>query len=369
MKTSLEASCGMASLSVDDMVRHLGDAYVALLRNKAPLRLMPSVMLWGPPGLGKSQGVRQLADYVGSRAKKTTELRDVRLLLFNPVDLRGIPVANAERTLAVWLKPKIFDMDTSENILNFLFLDEISAAPPSVQAAAYQITLDRTVGEHKLPDNCIVIAAGNRVTDRSVAWQMPLALANRLCHIELECDFRSWRRWAVAGNIHGSILGWLARRPNQLMGFNPGNDALAFPSPRTWEMASHLLNNVSGDPETIQPLLAGCLGAAAAAEFCAFCRGYGKIPPMEDVFAGRCRIIPEAPDALYALISSMLAFARPRTHDLVAMGHSIRYALSLPPDFTFALMRDYMALEEKYRDKLLAVPEFCEWLRRNERLL
>ena len=88
-------------------------------------------------------------------------MTDVRLLLFNPVDLRGIPAANADRTLAVWLKPKIFQMDESENVLNLLFLDEISAAPPSVQAAAYQITLDRMVGEHRLPENCIVIAAGD----------------------------------------------------------------------------------------------------------------------------------------------------------------------------------------------------------------
>ena len=366
---SLEAPSHMARLSVDDMVRHLGEAYLALLRDNAPLRLMPSVMLWSAPGLGKSQGVRQLAEYVGSRAKKKTVVRDVRLLLFNPVDLRGIPVADTNRTLAVWLRPKIFDLDADGNILNFLFLDEISAAPPSVQAAAYQITLDRAVGEHKLPDNCIVIAAGNRVTDRSVAYQMPLALANRLCHIELECDIQSWRRWATAGGIHPQILGWLARRPDQLMGFNPGNDALAFPTPRTWEMASHLLHRISTDPEAIRPLLAGCLGAAAAVEFCAFCRSYGQLPPMEDIFAGRCRTVPDKPDALYALTSTMLAFARTRANDLAAMGHSIRYALTLPPDFSFMLLRDYMALEDGYRNKLLAIPDFAEWLRRNERLL
>ena len=366
---NMEAPGTMARLSVDNMVRQLGEAYLALLRDQAPLRLMPSVMLWSAPGLGKSQGVRQLADYVGSRAGKKTVVRDVRLLLFNPVDLRGIPVADKARTLAIWLRPKIFDMEADEKTLNFLFLDEISAAPPSVQAAAYQITLDRAVGEHKLPDNCIVIAAGNRVTDRSVAWQMPLALANRLCHIELECDIQSWRRWAVASDIHQQILGWLARRPDQLMGFNPENDTLAFPTPRTWEMASHLLHRVSSDPEAIRPLLAGCLGMAAAVEFCAFCRSYGNLPPMEDIFAGRCRSVPDKPDMLYALTSSMLAFARPRKDDLAAIGHSIRYALKLPPDFSFMLLRDYMALEDGYRGKLLAIPDFAEWLRRNERLL
>jgi hypothetical protein len=359
----------MARLSVDDMVQTLGKAYGALLRGKIPLSRMAPVMLWGPPGLGKSQGVRQLADVVGEETQKKVEIRDVRLLLFNPVDLRGIPVANKDKTLAVWLRPKIFDMDASEDVVNFLFLDELSAAPPSVQAAAYQITLDRTVGEHKLPDNCIVIAAGNRVTDRSVAWQMPLALANRLCHIELSCDFQSWRRWAVSANIHSHVLGWLGRRPDQLMGFNAGSDALAFPTPRSWEKVSHLLNHISGDPESISPLLDGCLGSGAAAEFRAFCRGYGRLPLMEDVFAGRCRTVPDTPDNLHALTSSMLAYARPRKDDLVVMGHSIRYALLLPSDFSFALLRDYMALEKGYQGKLLSVPEFGEWLRRNERLL
>ena len=83
-------------------------------------------------------------------------------------------------------------MDESENVLNLLFLDEISAAPPSVQAAAYQITLDRMVGEHRLPENCIVIAAGNRVTDKSVVYNMPKALANRLCHFEVAVDAAAW---------------------------------------------------------------------------------------------------------------------------------------------------------------------------------
>lgn len=118
-------------------------------------------MLWGPPGVGKSQGVRQIAEHITEETGKSVAINDVHLLLFNPVDLRGIPTANADKTLAVWLKPKIFQMDESTDTVNILFLDEISAAPPSVQAAAYQITLDRSIGEHRLPDNCIVIAAGN----------------------------------------------------------------------------------------------------------------------------------------------------------------------------------------------------------------
>ena len=151
-------------LTVDQAVSQLSSAYIAMINTHTVLKRFPSVMLWGPPGVGKSQGVRQIASEIEAKTGKRAQITDVRLLLFNPVDLRGIPTANADKTLAVWLKPKIFQMDAGEDVINLLFLDEISAAPQSVQAAAYQITLDRTVGEHRLPDNCIVLAAGNRVT-------------------------------------------------------------------------------------------------------------------------------------------------------------------------------------------------------------
>ena len=158
-----------AIVTVEQLVYYLSNAYSAVIENELPFKSLPSVMLWGPPGVGKSQGVRQIAANVQQRTGKQVNVTDVRLLLFNPVDLRGIPTANADKTLAIWLKPQIFQMDDSLDVVNILLLDEISAAPPSVQAAAYQITLDRVIGEHKLPDNCFVIAAGNRTTDKGMA--------------------------------------------------------------------------------------------------------------------------------------------------------------------------------------------------------
>lgn len=143
-------------MDVGRITELLADSYSVLINNKKPIKIMPSVMLWGPPGVGKSQAVRQIAKEIEERTGKKSVVTDVRLLLFNPIDLRGIPTSNADKTLAIWLKPQIFQMDSSDDIVNILFLDEISAAPQSVQAAAYQITLDRVVGEHKLPDNCNV---------------------------------------------------------------------------------------------------------------------------------------------------------------------------------------------------------------------
>ena len=200
---------GVYSINVDKMVSILSKSYISLIETKTQFKKFPSVMLWGPPGVGKSQGVRQIAKAIEEKTNKKVVITDVRLLLFNPVDLRGIPTANEDKSLAVWLKPKIFQMDESDSIVNILFLDEISAAPSSVQASAYQITLDRMVGEHKLPENCIVIAAGNRVTDKSVAYNMPKALANRLCHFEIKGDSSSWHDWAVKTGVHKYVVGYL----------------------------------------------------------------------------------------------------------------------------------------------------------------
>lgn len=214
--TMTDNESGLTLMNVQEVVSILSRAYIKLIKNNTPLRSFPSVMLWGPPGIGKSQGVREIADNIKAKTGKKVHITDVRLLLFNPVDLRGIPTANADKTLAVWLRPQIFQMDAGDDTINILLLDEISAAPQSAQAAAYQITLDRTIGEHKLPENCIVIAAGNRVTDKSVAYNMPRAFANRLLHIEVKGDADSWHDWAVSAGIHPYVISYLEYNPTAL---------------------------------------------------------------------------------------------------------------------------------------------------------
>lgn len=357
------------TLSVEKTVEQLSESFSAVISSGISPNVLPSVMLWGPPGVGKSQAVRQIADRIKAKTGKKTVVTDVRLLLFNPIDLRGIPTADENKTEAIWLRPQIFRMDASRNTVNLLFLDEISAAPPSVQAAAYQIALDHTVGEHKLPDNCIVIAAGNRVTDKSVAYKMPKALANRLCHIEMESNFESWRKWAVGGGIHEKIIGFLSARNDLLMGFDASREDLAFPTPRSWEMVSRLLNATGIAPEKLHPLIAGCVGTGVAAEFRTWCRIYASIPRTEDIFAGKRVPVPKETDALYALISSMTVYAREHKNDLNAIANSIVYALAMPSDYSAVLFKNYLAIEDDYRMKLLKIPEFKEWVRTKGRLL
>ena len=320
----MESTENLTPLNVEQLTNLLSRAYLAMVRLGTPFQKFPSVMLWGPPGVGKSQAVRQIAAALEQGTGRRVAVTDVRLLLFNPVDLRGIPAANADRTLAVWLKPKIFQMDESENVLNLLFLDEISAAPPSVQAAAYQITLDRMVGEHRLPENCIVIAAGNRVTDKSVAYNMPKALANRLCHFEVAVDAAAWHRWALRAGVHPFVTGYLEYNPAALMRFDPSGTQLAFPTPRSWEMVSSILNTISADVTEVYPLVAGCIGEETAYPF---------------IFAGEEEAVPKAPELRLALRSALAAYARQRPEQ-AGLDHAIAYACRLPWEFRRGFLRD-----------------------------
>ena len=366
--SSLKSS-NIPQMSVDKVVKVLSESYSNIINKGLPVKTFPSVMLWGAPGVGKSQAVRQIADEIHANTGKKTVVTDVRLLLFNPIDLRGIPTANADKTLAVWLKPQIFQMNESKNVVNILLLDEISAAPQSVQAAAYQITLDRIIGEHKLPENCIVIAAGNRVNDKSVAYKMPKALANRLLHIEVESYFKGWKDWAVRSGINEKVLGFLSFRNDYLNDTNVLSEDLAYSTPRSWEMVSNILNNVSSDVEEMYSLIAGLIGVGTAVEFRTWCKVYSQLPKIEDIFQGKAVAVPKSTDVLYALVYAMLGYARNHKDDLRQIGYSIAYADKLPPDFALILMKDYMSIEKGYREKLIKVPEFNKWLNTKGRLL
>jgi hypothetical protein len=236
-------------------------------------------------------------------------------------------------------------MDDSDDVVNILFLDEISAAPPSVQAAAYQITLDRTVGEHRLPENCIVLAAGNRVTDHSVAYNMPKALANRLCHFEIKTDASSWHKWAVINDIHPFVTGYIEYNPGALVRTDTAGADLAFPTPRSWEMVSNILNEVSDKIDSVFPMIAGCIGYYTASNFKTWTNLYVDMPDMKYVFAGRVKEEINSEELLIALRSVMVRYARNHATGKY-INNSLEYACRLPWSFRNSLMRDYGFIPE-----------------------
>lgn len=359
----------MDTLSIQEVIDSLSKSFIKLIKANKRLDIFPSVMLWGQPGVGKSQAIKQIAKNIEKDTNKKVNVTDVRLLLFNPIDLRGIPVANENKTLAVWLKPQIFQMDPSSNVINILFLDEISAATQSVQSAAYQITLDRTVGEHKLPDNCIVIAAGNRVSDKSVAYKMPKALANRLLHFNISASFNEWRKWALHNNIHPLIVGFLAERSDLLNTFDSSNEALAFSTPRSWEMVSNILNNISDDIDEVYSLIAGLVGGGIAFELRTYANVFQQLPRLDDIFAGKAVSIPRKISEIFALSAMMVKRVKENKNDFVGIANSIKYASRFPADFGILLLEEYLSIDESYKRKLLMIPEFSRWLNANAGIL
>jgi len=266
----------------------------------------PTKMLWGQPGVGKSQAVQQFANILSEKTGKKTNVKTVSLLLMNPIDLRGIPAKSKnERNedVAKWLTPDIFKLDPSDDVINILFLDEISAAPPSVQAAAYQICLDKRIGEHVLPANTIVICAGNRVSDKAVAFKMPKPLSNRLTHFEIIADLDSWRSWAYHHNINESIIGFITWRPDYLNIFDPSNDDVAFPTPRSWELVNTYMQ--FGFEEMFE-CIAGTVGLATAIEFKAFINISSQLPLFSDIIANKAELPDNKTPAIMYAISTMI---------------------------------------------------------------
>lgn len=379
-------SNNIPTMSVDDAVEKLSSTYISIIKAKLPVKTMPSVMLWGPPGVGKSQGVKQIGMKIEKEVKKKVVITDVRLLLFNPIDLRGIPTANEDKTLAIWLKPQIFQMDPSNKVINILFLDEISAAPQSVQAAAYQITLDRTVGEHKLPENCIVIAAGNRTTDKSVAYKMPKALANRLMHIEIEGSFSSWKKWAKEAGINKIVIDFLSDNRQYFM-CSDSSDDLAFPTPRSWEMVSNILNCVSDEPYIVSDLVEGLVGKEASNRLFSWYRkkrntpledkkqpvkknkpshSYYDFNTVEKIFNGENVIIPEDNHLLEKMVDDMELYAKEiKDENINKIINSIKFAQLLPRSYSVSLLKKYIGIkDEDFRQKLVNSQEYKSWRNR-----
>jgi len=173
-------------------------------------------------------------------------VKDVRLILYSPIDLNGIPVPNYNNNRAIWLTPDIFVMDNSENVVNILFLDELISAPASVQAVAYQIALDKKLGDHRLPDNTFVIAAGNRSEDNGVINEMPSPLKTRFMHFVLRVDVDSWLKWATENGINKEIIDFISNNPDMLSTKNFNLDSNIVVTPRSWETLSKVINTFGG---------------------------------------------------------------------------------------------------------------------------
>jgi len=242
--------------------------------------------IWGPPGIGKSDIVRHIAY---NHVKGKGAAIDLRLALMDPTDIRGIPFYNGKTNQMEWAQPtdlpsQVFAADFDTVIL---FLDEMNSAPPSTQAAAYQLVLDGKIGTYTLPDNCRIIAAGNRETDKGVTYKMPSPLANRFVHLELAVHFDDWLEWSFDNCIDSDVIGFLKYSQTSLYDFNPKTSSKAFATPRSWKFVSDLMKDSQDLPEdVINALVGGTVGEGLAMSFAAHRRLRAKLPNPSEILAG-----------------------------------------------------------------------------------
>ena len=265
------------------------------------IKMRRPVFLWGPPGVGKSDLVSQ----IGADTKR--EVIDVRLALWEPTDIKGIPYFDPNQNKMVWGAPsELPDAEmAAQHKYIILFLDEMNSAAPAVQAAAYQLILNRKVGAYKLPDNVLIIAAGNREADKGVTYRMPAPLANRFVHLELAVNFDDWFQWAVANKIHRDVVGYLTFSKKDLYDFDPKSPSRSFATPRSWSFVSELLED-DDDDNTTTDLVSGAVGEGLAVKFMAHRKVSATMPNPTDILDGKVKELKTKEiSAMYSLTVSL----------------------------------------------------------------
>ena len=324
------------SISTTDLYTHLD----TLIATDTP------VFIHGSPGIGKSYIVADIAD------KHGLELVDVRLSQMDPVDLRGVPSIKEEQT--VWMPPVFFPKDPESK--GILFLDELNSAPPSVQAAIYQLVLNRKMGEYELPAQWRIICAGNRVSDRGVVFRLPTPLANRMVHLHVEARYEDFKQFAIKSELHPFIIGFLGFRPD-LLATEPvvEDDANpAFATPRSYHMLSNILKSGS-DIAKIAPIIYGTIGYSAGIEFTSYVKVYEELPDVAAIYEGHYPGIKNEPALLYALVSALVEyFDGSEAHQ----GHLFAFSAALPTEFGVMLIKDAIVKDES----LALHADFEAWL-------
>jgi hypothetical protein len=256
------------------------------------------VFMWGPPGIGKSDIVHQIA------AEQEREVIDVRLSLWEPTDIKGIPYYNSQLNSMTWAPP--IELPSDPNSTAVLFLDELNSAAPATQAAAYQLILNRRVGTYHLPKGVSIVAAGNRETDKGVTYRMPAPLANRFLHLELKVSFDDWQEWAVKNKISDQVVGYVGFAKQDLYDFDPKSSSRSFATPRSWSFVSDLLADDDLPENTLTDLVAGAIGDGLAVKFMAHRKIAKQMPNPSDILDGKVKKMDiKEISAMYSLTISM----------------------------------------------------------------
>ena len=302
-------------------------------------------MLSGSPGLGKSDIVKMIAKQFN------LELIDIRLSTCDPTELSGFPMIQTDGT-AGYTPMNIFPLENTPIPKGkagwLLFADEMTAAPLAVQSAAYRLILDRQVGQHNLHPNTAVIAAGNLSTDGAITNRLSTAMQSRLVHLELTVVPAEWLAWGAKNKIDHRVLAYIDHVPENLHKFDPRHDDKTFCCPRTWHFISRLIAGVPNEElGSLQALLAGTVGIAAATEFVAFTQIYSKLPTYKEIIANPLNApLDKDPSMLFAVSHMIAAYL-----NKADITQGMKYIDRLPDEFQTITLQNLMSREPKLKDE------------------
>ena len=326
-------------------------------------KVLPPLMVWGAPGLGKSSILQKAARDQG------IGFIDVRLAQREPVDIRGLPVPGPDGVK--WLVSSDWPRDPKSR--GIILFDEITAADRSLQVAAYEFILDRRLGElYKVPDGWYICAAGNRTEDRAVAATMSSALANRFMHVELGEDVESWVAWARQSDILPVVIGFLRFRPAMLFSQSGENLERGWPTPRSWERVSRMLEVMKGESEElVRHMVYGLVGNHAGVEFMEFKKMSESFADALDMMRNPNRKVevPSRADMKYALCSAVAYYVwrgKDKADGEILLDGFYRICMELSSDFACMLMMDAMAgtqsiSKEEACERLFMHKSYQEW--------
>lgn len=247
------------------------------------------VYIHGQPGIGKSDIIKSIGKELGR------DVYDVRLLLMTETDIRGIPYFNSTSGKMEWAPPATFPLDENSNAI--LFLDEISQASPSVQAAALQLVLDRKIGDFVLPSGVSIVAAGNTQSDRTGAKPLITALRNRFAHVFMKSSFKDWQEWAIEAQVHPDVIGFLSANEQYLNKFDTVTTENSFCTPRSWVLfVSDPLKSGKLAPEMLNDVVTAGVGQAAATLFVNLSKIISKLPSVDDILSGKVKTMDGIPE-------------------------------------------------------------------------
>ena len=319
----------------------------ALVDQKVP------AFLWGAPGIGKSSIVKQIA------SKQGVAFIDLRLALMDPTDLKGIPFYDKESHTALWAPPAFLPRE-GEGIL---FLDELNSAAPSVQSSAYQLILDRKIGEYELPHGWAIVAAGNREGDRGVTYRMPAPLANRFVHFELDVSVEDWREWAFTSGIDERIIAYISYKNEHLFTFDAKSDVKSFATPRSWEYVANILS-ADLPRELLLETISGTIGKDVAVSFLSFMKVATKLPDIDSILEGSEQTQCEEIDVLYALSSGLVSHYLKNPSD-EKLENLLMYSLEMKSEFAVMVVQDL----QRSGINMQHIAAFEEWVRKFSYLL